>query len=206
MTKKEEFQGSGKVGFGQTIETHPIPRILFRNDGEVHYVAVPHNDLLAIQYHYIPDVGRVYCIGGVCCDHDPRGVPPIRYVLPVMHLDSKEGGGYKKTGKAKCVLVPSSAYEQLVEINGPTSIVGKVLKITCKNAEYQQIEFQIMEDDMSGTSSLTSCGAYIMDNYKSLEPMFAKLYDEEELSNLLGVGAQPGGTHNPETDPDPLEG
>lgn len=199
--------GTATVAFGQTLESHPIPRLMLRRKGETVYVLLLGPDVIAVKYHYLKDIGRILCTDGLCCDADPRGAPPVRYVLPVMQLNTEIKGGKivpTNTGKAKCLLLSGAAYEDVISLVGPHSPKGVILKVVCLDPDYQQMDITLEPDKFSSEKHLDVACSFVKENMDCILPQFGKSMPEETLASLMGLGASADSDIDPQKDPLPI--
>lgn len=181
-------KGFQAVAFGTKIDRFPIPKIKFEEGKKEHLVPFLEDGIIAVRYHFFKDVGYIYCTGGTCCRVD--GVPPVRYVIPVIRLDTE---GDKVTlplsGKVHVWVLGEDNYEFVTELHTDNDgVFGKIIKIICTDKVYQKIQMSLISrTDKSMLSLIRSCSVYWEKHQGTIKGMLAKSLKDSEIADALGV-------------------
>jgi hypothetical protein len=151
--------------------------------------------VIALKFHYIPEVGSIVCFGGKCCE--VGGTPQVRYLFPVaVYATDNEGNISGKKIELKILSAGDDLYKSIQTINNGTKQNGGIdhvdLLVTCTDDKFQKI-------------SLTYAGPAVWRQYKQIAQFLndrwqkdganaymavARKCDEASLMKLMGLAGE----------------
>lgn len=173
------------VSLGEIVNRHPVPPYKFSTESAIKVAFIP-SKIITAKFHYFPNMRPpyVWCNGGVCCEYASE-VPPVRYIIPVVVLDTDKQGNIIKpySGDPYYLKLSEKAYTSLClkarDYQG--GLVGRFATVICNSTKFQSLDFSILDRFDIKDQFFSSHSKFINENLRSIALAVAAKKSDSEI-------------------------